>query len=493
MNYLPIRFFQILCAAWRRRYAIVLPIVFLPVVGLFISVSSEKRYSSHTSMLIQETAKMNPFLEDLAVSAMLKERISALKTLLHSRHILSTVALDLGMIDAQSSSYDKDRAIASLSNSLSMSVAGKDLIRIDYVADSPALMKETLETVSSHFIEQLLAPERSSINDSARFLEEHLELRRKELDKTELALANFKAKHQAALPELNSMNIARLSALKQQLAEKQALLAGAKRNVGGLSQLLTSSNPVIGRIEEQIVEARSKLVLLRARYTDKHSKVQATVRRLKRLEKERQAALAQSSDLIDENKLWDIASNSTGASRDSQPVLISQLENLQSAKNRAEGLDEQVAQIQKMIAEIQGNLDNYREHESELLSLKRNLKVKRELYEDLLQRREMAEVMGSLGQFEEKKRIKIIDRPFTPSRPINLPVLVHVIAGLFAGIGLGIGLAITLEFADSSIRYRKQVEKLTGLKVLSRIPAQTAQMAMTTAKVQRPTLIEGSL
>ena len=42
---------------------------------------------------------MNPFLEDLAVSAMLKDRIGALKTLLHSRHILGTVAEKRGLID----------------------------------------------------------------------------------------------------------------------------------------------------------------------------------------------------------------------------------------------------------------------------------------------------------------------------------------------------------------------------------------------------------
>ena len=82
------RFFIILTSAWRRRYMIVIPIIIMPFIGLIIAKISPKHYESHTSMLIQETAKMNPFLEDLAVSTMLKERLSALQTLLHKRLIM---------------------------------------------------------------------------------------------------------------------------------------------------------------------------------------------------------------------------------------------------------------------------------------------------------------------------------------------------------------------------------------------------------------------
>lgn len=65
-------------------------------MGVVIGLLSPKQYVSHTSMLVQETSKMNPFLEDLAVSSQMKERFSGLQTLLHSRHILGKVALEQG-------------------------------------------------------------------------------------------------------------------------------------------------------------------------------------------------------------------------------------------------------------------------------------------------------------------------------------------------------------------------------------------------------------
>ena len=92
MNELKLRFIIILNAAWRQRYVIVLPMLIMPFAGSFVGKMAPEKYVSHTSMLIQETAKMNPFLEDISVSTMLKERLAALSTLLKSRHILRSVA-----------------------------------------------------------------------------------------------------------------------------------------------------------------------------------------------------------------------------------------------------------------------------------------------------------------------------------------------------------------------------------------------------------------
>lgn len=472
MNSFPHRLHSILSGAWRRRYVLVIPTLLLPTLGFFIGVSSPKLYKAHTSMLIQETAKMNPFLEDLAVSAMLKERMEALKTLLHSRHILNKVATELELVDENSSDGERDWVIGQMAGSLNIQMVGKDLIRINHTSANADGMKEFLAAVSRHFVEQLLAPERSSIRDSSRFLGQHLEKRREELDIAETALADFKAAHAQALPELHSMNISRLSQLKQKLAEREAELAGAVKNVGGLNQLLSRTNPVVGRIEEQIVKIRGELALLGARYTDKHSKVQALKRTLRRLEAERENAIKNTEKIVDTDQLWDIASaSSQNSDTDQQPILISQLKNLQVAKSKADSLNEEISSLQEMIATIESGLNDFGKKESELIRLQRGLSVKQTLYEDLLKRFEMAEVTGSLGQFEEGKRIKIIDRPFTPSRPSNLPPILFAIAGIFGGIFLGAGFAVILEMTDTSLRKKETLESIAGAPVISRMPA----------------------
>lgn len=470
MKSLSYRFHMIFSGIWRRRYVIAIPILILPFVGLFVGISSPKQYASHTSMLIQETAKMNPFLEDFAVSAMLKERMEALKTLLHSRHILGAVAKDMQLIKDGNTAEENDQIIRQLSDSLTVALKGKDLIRIDYKTHSPDQMKETLESISRQFIEQLLAPERSSMKDSSSFLREHLENRRTELDASEQALADFKNKHATELPELHLANIARLTKLKQRLSERESELAGAKKSLGGLDQQLSKTNPVVGIIEDNIVQIRSSLALLRARYTDGHSKIKGALRNLKRLEEERQHILSLSEKNIDTEKLWDIASVVSVHNDQNQPLLVSQLENLQTARSKVIGLHEEVNSLQAIVDALEIKTKVYGEQEKNLSKLQRDLKVKRELYDELLQRYEMARVTGSLGVYEQEKRIKIIDRPFTPSYPTNFPIIVFFIGGLVAGIILGFGLALLFELTDSTLRTRYQIEELLNVPVLSRIP-----------------------
>ena len=471
MNNLRYRVFHILAGAWRRRYAMAVPILVMPLLGVLVGIASPQHYASHTSMLIQETAKMNPFLEDLAVSAMLKERMDALQTLLHSRHILGAVAKERGLVDDDTPADQYDQIIQELSSALSVQMAGKELIRIDYRSNSPEGMKETLEVISQQFIEQLLAPERSSMQDSSYFLAEHLKKRREELDKAEGTLADFKDKHANELPEMHITNLSRLARLKQRLSEREAELAGANKNLGTLDQQFSKTNPVVGRIEEQIVHIRAQLALLRARYTDQHSKVQGALRNLRRLEEERRNVLAKREQNIDTEQLWDIASIAPiNDDALAQPLLISQLQNLQKARGKVESLGEEIASLKRMIGELEKQTAGFGSHERKLAGLERDLKVKRELYEDLLQRYEMARVTGSLGLFEQKKRVKVIDRPYTPTTPSNPPLILFFMGGVLAGLFLGAGLALILELTDNMVRRRDRLEALTGVPVFSRIP-----------------------
>lgn len=471
MNSLSYRIFNILCGAWRQRYAIAVPILILPILGLLIGIITPKNYSSHTSMLIQETAKMNPFLKDLAVSAMIKERMDALKALLHSRHILGTVAEQLELVDDDTSAEKHDDVIKELSDALTVKMIGKDLIRIDYETNNPDRMKETLEVVRQQFVEQLLAPERSSMTDSSNFLAEHLEQRQLELNKSELALARFKDLHATELPELHLTNITRLSQLKQLLSEREAEMAGANRSLGGLDQQLSKTNPVLGRIEEQIVRIRGELALLRARYTDKHSRILGALRNLRRLEEERLNILKRTDQTINAEQLWDIASSAPiNAESGDQPLLVSQLENLQLARSRVDSLDEEIKSFKNMVDELEEQMAGYGANANELSKLERDQKVKRDLYDDLLQRREKARITSSLSIFEQDKRIKVIDRPFTPTATSNPALLLFMLAGLLGGIFLGCGIAVILEISDTTLRRRDHLEALTGVPIISRIP-----------------------
>ncbi|HGZ7337643.1 TPA: GumC family protein [Vibrio parahaemolyticus] len=464
----------LLHGAWRRRYMIVIPMLVLPILGFGVNKLVPTTYVAHTSMLIQETAKMNPFLQDIAVSTMLKDRLSALSTLLKSRHVLYSVAKEQGLIDDDMGAKEQEFIIKDLASRLSVQQLGKDFIQIQLRSGKAQGMESMLTSVSNRFIEQLLAPERSSIKDSSHFLTIHINKRREELDKAEHAFAEYKNTYSHATPEMQAQSLTRLASLKQTLAEKEAELAGVTRSLGSLDQQLSKTNPVIGKIEEQIIEIRSELTLLRAKYTEAHSLVQGKLRELKRLEQERTVLLSSKQPELNSNQLWDIASNATVSSLgEAQPLLVSQLHQLQIMRSRFESLTEETVSLQKMIQELESNAHRFGSTATEINRLARDVAVKREMYDDLVERYEMAQLTGSLGVFEENKRVKIIDAPFTPTIPSNLPSIVFIILGFIGGAGLGVGLATILELADNSVRSRRALEKHLGVPVITTLPKVT--------------------
>lgn len=471
MNELKLRFIVILNGMWRQRYVIVIPILIFPFIGLFIAKMAPTNYVSHTSMLIQETAKMNPFLEDIAVSTMLKERLNALSTLLKSRHVLTAVAKEHQLINEQMSAAERDQVIYRLSSSLNVTQPGKDFLKITFTSNTPDGMKEMLESISQHFIEQLLAPERSSIQDSSEFLAIHIEKRRLDLEESENKLAEFKNRYASVTPEMQSQALGRLAALKQSYAEKKAELAGVERSLGSLDQQLSKTNPVVGKIEDQIIEIRSELTLLRAKYTDNHSAVQGKERELRRLENERSLLLQTEQPNISSDQLWDIASSAKVEQiGDVQPLLVTQLHSLQLVRSRYESLSEETKSLERMIDDLEQQANRFGDNAKSMHRLVRDAEIKRQLYDELIQRYEMAQLTGSLGIFEQNKRVKIIDLPYTPSRPANFPTIVYIIAGIVAGMGLGCGLAILFELFDSSIRRKEDIERITRAPMITQIP-----------------------
>lgn len=463
----------LLWAAWRRRYLIMVPIVLLPILAGTISLLAPKTWQTSTTILFQEAARQNPFLEDLAVATNLKARMEALNALLHSRHILADVAFKTGMITEAMSDTDKARAIAELSRSLNAWLVGDDLIRITYTSRYRENIKETLTLVSLRFVERVLAPQRSSIYQSETFLANEMAQRRTDLEAAERKLAGYKSEHANELPELHAGNVTRLSALRTQLAQQKTRLEGARAAKTSLFSRLSQTNPVVGKIEEEIVSVMAELSILRSRYTDQHSKVQSALRTLSTLRIERSKLLGQKPAVKQQTleRLWAIAVNSrTSEDNGSQTLLISQLERFQQADDQLKGLTKEVEMLEREITTLNQRVSNFGQHEQNLNELQREIVVRRNIYEDLAERHQLARVTGALGKSEESERVKLIDPPITPVAPNNLPLPLFVALGLIAGFGLGLGLATVAELLDSSLRRRDSITALTGLPVLTRIP-----------------------
>jgi polysaccharide chain length determinant protein (PEP-CTERM system associated) len=459
---------------WRRRYLIAVPILIMPILGVLIGAMTPKKYETRTTVLIQEASRHNPLLKDLVVSTNLGERMDALNALLHSRHILTEVAHKMEMILEEDTPEKKAIVIDRLSKSLTATLIGDEIVEIKYRAEDPKDMVEVLKIVSLRFVEKIVAPQRSSVFQSQDFLKREMEERRVALSSAEGKLAEYKSEHASELPTLHTRNVTRLAKIKDELAERRTRFEGALAESESLKKRLIETNPVIGHLESKIVETTGKLAVLNSRYTPQHSKVRGAQRTLESLLSERDKVVAESQSISEEDMegLWNRVSSMKFDEASPIPLLVDQMKSFQSLSREIDALQNEVTFLDKEYAELEVVVKGYGEHDKIITELSREIDINQKIYSDLAERYQMAKVTGALGKFEETERIKMIDPPFSPTKPSNLPLPLYFLVGAFAGIFLGTGLAMFAEIIDTRIYTKDRLEELTKITVLSRVPAE---------------------
>jgi polysaccharide chain length determinant protein (PEP-CTERM system associated) len=470
----------LLTAAWRQRYLIVTPMLFLPVLGGIAGHFAPKTYETKMTILIQEPGKLNPFLEDLSVKTNLKDRMPALSSLLTSRHVMQSVAADLGMIHPDSKEKLIDDVVADLASAVSVQLIGQELVELRYKAATPADIDKVLMRIGERFMERVEAPEDSSMRNSVSFLDKELTDARKRLEDAEAAVAEYRAKNSQSLPDQRAGNLQRLTTLRDSLAEHEVKLVGAQTDFDTTRARLSQTDPVIGRLEQDIVTARGDLAVLRSRYTDEHSKVQAKLRELQRLEDERARLVAagQQAPPADIERMWNMAAVAHKEGDGSQPLLVSQVAMLEAARTRLQEVQSETENLRRSVAELSAAVEASGDVERELDKRQRTVTETLDLVQSLQKRFEMAKVTGELSRFQAPERIKVIDKPTVPTKPMKPLTILFAVGGLVGGLFLGAGLAVLIEMSDTTVRRIRQMEKLTGVPVLGRLAVAEGEAAM---------------
>ncbi|HEH9401518.1 TPA: chain-length determining protein [Aeromonas sobria] len=443
---MPVQFYYnlylILFAAWRRRYLLVIPVLVMPLVGGAIGWLTPKEFESRTTFMVPQDANQTPTLKDLITQESLKDRFAVLEALLRSRYVLDGVARDRGLVNDETPPAKRDAIMDWLSGAVSLRLIGDEVIEIKVRADSAANSAGLLEAISRRFFFNLLSKGRQSAESSERFLQSQLDSRRSELQGAEQLLADFKREHASALPQQQSANVARLYGLKERYADSLLTLQQAKAAVELLARGQQSKLAL--QLDEQLQQMQTELALLRARYSNEHSQVQSLHYQIEQLQQER-------------DRLHSQPDMAMGPEFQQAQRILTQTEQAVS------GLQAQIDGLDKVV-------DSQGDTERQLAELERDLEVKRGLYQDLSLRYEKAKVTGALGNFEQGERIKVIDKPFAPSKPSNYPLWLFVLAGVIGGLGLGGGLALLTELVDTSLRRSDRLASLIKAPVLSRIP-----------------------
>ncbi|MCW8833903.1 MAG: chain length determinant family protein, partial [Colwellia sp.] len=227
------------------------------------------------------------------------------------------------------------------------------------------------------------------------------------------------------------------------------------------SSVATSYDGRISQLEEQLDE-------LQLRYTDNHPDVKQLKGRIESLNKQRTAEI---ESYYASMKEAGVNSQSSMSSVDKNPVYQEMKVQVNSLENEAASLNVRVNNYRQRVQELESKIHTLPEIEAELVALNRGYEITKAKYEDLLSRKETAQLAQQADETTDKIQFRVIDPPRAAAEPSGPARFVFFGLVAVLGIGVGIGLSLLMSQLTPIATSTTQLNKATGVPVFGVVSA----------------------
>jgi polysaccharide chain length determinant protein (PEP-CTERM system associated) len=342
---------------------------------------------------------------------------------------------------------------------------------ISYTSSSPRTAQQICTELTNLVVDANLKLIQDAAKGTSDVLNRGLEDARRNLDDLDAKLATFKKQYVGQLPDEEENNLKILMGLSAQLdAVTQALNRAQQEKAYGqsmLSQQLaawrssqSSTNPQT--LEKELSDLQAQLLQLEARYTDDHPdviKAKADIAEVKKKLAEINKASADDTDT---------ANDKASAM---EPPDIRQLRlSVHQNDEAITAYSRQQKQLQQQINVYQSRVSVSPAIEGQYKQLTRDYDVARKGYDDLLAKKNAADLTVNMNNQSEGERMFPLSPANLPDEPSFPNRLLFAGGGLGAGLALGFGLALWLEIRDQAIRTEADAEAALELPILVSVP-----------------------
>jgi len=453
---------------FNRKYIPLLAWLIAPVSWLVI-INLPDQYQSTAQVYVDTENQLKPLLEGLTVQSDPDQQIRMIAKTLKSRPILEQVLEDSDLSLYVEDDKDFEKYYGLLQKNLNVNSAKKEnRFSLSFKFHDPVIAKKVLESVINIFVERTLGENRSE-GDSARFfLQSQLDEYQSRLRTADKALTAFKRKNFGLLPTDGYSFQSQLSTGNKGLAEatltlQQLLtrLASARRQLATESKYLSvvgESGYISTQYDSRLLQQEALLDELSLKYTDKHPDVvelKNKITELKKLqEKETQA------------KKLNVKPAKGGELNPLYQELKLQVSQYAAdiAAKRVE-----VESLEFKLEKLKLKKDLMPQVEAELLDLTRGYEVTKNKYEELLVRKETADLAQQAERNAQEIQFKIIDPPRVPLYPVGPKRVLFIIVATLAGFGAGLGIAFALNQINPVVSNTRELANIAGVPVFGTV------------------------
>lgn len=436
------------------------------VVGLFVI---PRNYVASTTILAQDSDIIQPLLEGRAVPTGVSDRAGHARQILYGRKVLEQV-LDIGGWAASGpSAVARDRIMEDIRSNTTISAPRPDLVQIDYRDTDPDRAYRVAEAFGALFIQETLAAKERESREAYEFIDKQVSGYHAKLLDAESNLQDYRSRNADAQPGSATDVNARITSLRSQVEQaRMTLMEQESRESAIAAQLsgesaVTATNTRENLYNTQLLEHRAELDRLMLTFTDRHPDVV----RVRHQMEDIQRALAAEQQRRSQPGQGALSSEDVQLN-----PLYNELRSQQAqARREAAATRSRMGIAQSLLGEEMDRSRRIAASESALSELTRDYEVNREIYQDLLRRRENARVSMGLDQENRGLTLRIQDPATVPLRPSGLRFMHIGAAGFVFAVALPLVLLFLLARFDPRVRSARQIPLKTGFPLLTTIPA----------------------
>lgn len=454
--------------AWRYKKQLSFVFLLSVVVILLVGVLAPKHYISSATLLLEKDSVMKPLMKERAVLASPKDWVRDAKEKIFLREVLLDVVkkTDWGIKDINSEMV-LEKFISQVQANTKVTSSGKNTIRFSYKDTEPRRAFEVTQNLVEAFILSHQEENRQKSREAFDFISDQVDSYHKKLKASEERLRVFKTeKFEGTISGVGS----RIGGLEQQLEGAKIALSESQFKKRSLEKQLAGEQAVSNNQEQKknlqnrVVELQKTLDKLRLSYHDTYPDIVSIKVQINELEKRIQ--------LLDGGELYPQTSFiQAGNSGNSESILLQQIRSeISKVESNIEAQKIRIRKLEKLLVEQKRRSERIHENEAELSELTRDYNVNKDIYQDLLMRRENARVSMNIEIEHKGTNFKVISPAMIPQKPAGANIMHFWLAAPFVGIMVPLGLVYAIIMFDQRIRYRYSLSDFVDAPVLTSIP-----------------------
>ena len=429
---------------WKRKWLALAVAWAVCLAGWAGVMLLPQRYESDARAFVDVNGLLTPLLRGLVVDTTPAQSENYLRQTLLSRPNLEQVIVLANLGGPSMTDTQKEQLVSDLSGEIKVTTEGNNLVSITYTDPKPVVAKNVVEAVMTIFAEKAATSSRAEMDKARAFLTEEIQSYETQLRDAEHRRAEFRKKYsdyfsdsEVARPEVLEKEVEQANQLYEDaIVGRNALQAQMSQipqllNVASAPTVSSSGAIVAASPEVRLAQAKRNLSDLRLAYTDKHPDVIAAERNVKELQAQVDAAKQTGGTLEGKTQI------SNPAYEQMRLKLVDAQTVIPTLKERSEKLTQEYARVKALSANIP-------EISAQSQDLDRDYDAIKHNYDELVKRREAANLSQAADDRADRTQFRIVDPPQVPLSPafpnrtvlFSLVFLTAIIAGAAAPLGL---------------------------------------------------------